>query len=115
MQNDRLKSTRSLPAHGSRTRPGQQNQNIPSTRLKRPPKGEGSACQNRPSMSDPLDDSSLLAVLRRKKETLENAIRILEEYQNLVGAHDSQTPLPSELNAARVVELLLQRDLFPRD
>ena len=67
------------------------------------------------AMSASLDDSSMLAILRRKKETIENVIRVLEEYQKLVGATDSRPPFPSELDSTRVVELLLQRDLFPRD
>jgi hypothetical protein len=66
-------------------------------------------------MPESFDNSSLLTILRRKKETIENVIRVLEEYQKLVGATDSRPPFPSELNDARVVELLLQRDLFPRD
>jgi hypothetical protein len=83
--------------------------------LKKSRREESSARQSRQNMSEQFDDSSLLAVLRRKKEALENAIRILEEYQTLVGAHDSRPPLPAELDTARVVELLSQRDLFSRD
>ena len=60
-------------------------------------------------------DDSPLAVLRRKKEALENTIRVLEEYQKLICAADSRAPLPADLGLAHTVELLLQRDLFPMD
>ncbi len=67
------------------------------------------------TMPQTFNDSSLLTILRRKKEIIENVIRVLEEYRKLVGTTDSRPPFPSELDASRVVELLLQRDLFPRD
>jgi len=60
-------------------------------------------------------DDSPLAVLRRKKESLENAIRVLEEYQQFICAADPRGPLPADLDMAHTIELLLQRDLFPMD
>ena len=60
-------------------------------------------------------DDSPLAILRRKKEALENAIRVLEEYQDLIGAAEPHSAIAADLTMTRTVELLLQRDLFSHD
>jgi hypothetical protein len=60
-------------------------------------------------------DDSPLAVLRRKKDAIENAIRVLEEYQKLICAADPRGLLPADLGMDHTIELLLQRDLFPMD
>jgi hypothetical protein len=60
-------------------------------------------------------DNYPLAVLRRKKEALEKAIRVLEEYQEIIGAVDGRTAYPADAGVVSSIELLLEQDFFPAD
>ncbi|HWE51642.1 MAG TPA: hypothetical protein VG273_17750 [Bryobacteraceae bacterium] len=59
-----------------------------------------------------MSDAARLTVLRRKVAILDDAIRVLVEYQNFVATSESRPALPAQLTETRVVELLTQRNLF---